>query len=163
MESAAIPLCAVYTPQHRVLGRKILFLALLGLAWFVVTVLGRWREHDWPYFRDVFPVHVMLAGLIGAYLVYLSYALYRSLSTDYRIERSEIGLTVRGEGQVRVLRWEDIRQVRFGDLYLKLDTVNGRIEIPFIRREDQREIYRFHHRAVGLRPDEGRFLARRCQ
>jgi hypothetical protein len=161
MSLTATAPCTVYTPRHGVLGRKILGLALLGLACFGLSVLARWREHDWSYFRDVFPVHLMLAALVGAYLVYLSYALYRGLGNGFAIHRTAAGLTVHGDGRVWELHWEDIRQVRFGDLYLKLDTVDGRIEIPFICREDQREIYRCHHRAVGFRPDPGRFLAGR--
>ncbi len=161
MGLASVAPDAVYTPQHRVLGHRILGLALLGLAGFALSVLARWREHDGAYFHDVFPVHLLLAGLIGVYLIYLSYALYRSLGADFTIRRTPAGLIVHGEGQTRELRWEDIRQVRFGDLYLKLDTTSGRLEIPFICRDDQREIYRCHHRAVGFRPDPGRFLARR--
>ena len=151
---------AVYTPHHRVLTGKILGLGLLALAWFGVCVLSHVHDRDWVYFRDVFPVHLMLAALIGAYLPYLSFALFRSLAAGYVIRRSERGLVIEGEGKVHDLRWEDIRQVRFGDLYLKLDTAAGRLEVPFIRRDDQREIYRQHHRAVGFRPDPGRFLRR---
>jgi hypothetical protein len=150
-----------YAPRHAVLGRKILGLALLGAAWFALCVATRAREHDWAYFRDVLPVHLLLAGMIALYLVYLSFALFRTLGADYRIRLTDAGLVVRGEGAIRELHWEDIRRVRFGDLYLKLETSQGRIEVPFIPREVQREIFRRHHRAVGLRPDPGRFLARR--
>ncbi len=161
MEQSPLPPIAEYAPCHQVLGRKIFGTAAAGLAWFLATVAGRARAQDWEYFRDVLPVHLMLAAIIGAYLVYLSYALYRTLGADYRVRRTGEGLAIRGEGRSWALRWEDIHRVRFGDLYLKLDTTQGRIEVPFIPRDAQREIFLCHHRAVGLRPDPGRFLANR--
>lgn len=161
MQRARSTVAVEYAPRHAVLGRKLLGVGAAAFAWFAGFVALRAHRQDWAYFRDVLPVHLLLAGMIGAYLVYLSYALYRTLGADYRIRRTDAGLAIRGEGRVRELRWEDIRQVRFGDLYLKLDTTQGRIEVPFIAREAQREIYRCHHRAVGLKPDPGRFFAER--
>jgi len=151
----------VYVPHRSVLSRILFGLGFLALGGFGLHVLLRAHDRDWTYFHDVFPVHLLLAGLIAAYLPYLSFMLFHSLAAGYVIRRTAGGLVVEGEGKVHDLRWEDIRQVRFGDLYLKLETTRGRIEVPFIRSEDQREIYRCHHRAVGFRPDAGRFLATR--
>ena len=155
--------CAVYTPKPRVLARRLLGVGLLLLGWFVGSVLVRVHQADWPYFRDVFPVHLLLAGMVALYLVFLSQALFRSLAADYVIRRTPAGLRIEGEGNVWDLHWEHIRQVRFGDLYLKLETVQGHIEVPFIGREEQCEIFRCHLRAVGLRPDPGRFFAPRTR
>jgi len=161
MDTAPSPVAVEYAPRHAVLGRKVLGVASAALVWFGAFIAVRAHEQDWAYFHDVLPVHLLLAGMIGTYLVYLSFALYRTLGGDYQIRRTEAGLAIRGDGRVRELRWEDIRQVRFGDLYLKLDTTQGRIEVPFIPREAQREIFHCHHRAVGMKPDPGRFFARR--
>ena len=148
-----------YRPRLEVVARPIHGLGLLALGGFALSVLMRLAERDWAYFHDVFPVHLMLAAFIGAYLPYLSYALFRSLSRGCSLRRHARGLVVGLEGRTHDLPWETIRQVRFGDLYLKLDTAAGRIEVPFIHRDDQREIYRWHQRAVGFHPEPGRFFA----
>lgn len=157
--SAAAAEGQVYRPRLEVVARPVYGLGLLALAGFALSVVMRLAERDWAYFHDVFPVHLMLAAFIGAYLPYLSYALFRSLAGGCSLRRTSRGLVVGLEGRVHDLPWEAIRQVRFGDLYLKLDTASGRLEVPFIHRDDQRDIYRRHQRAVGFRPDPGRFFA----
>ncbi|MBN2450570.1 MAG: hypothetical protein JXR77_09270 [Lentisphaeria bacterium] len=147
-----------YRPASSVLTLKAAVLGLVALLWFAVYVGLRFVRGDTVYFREVFPVHLLLAAAIGLYGVYLVCAMFRTLAHGYRVLRSRDGLEIHGEDRVWRLPWQDIRRVRFGDLYLKLDTAAGLVEVPFIRREDQREIYRCHHRAVGLQPDEGRFL-----
>ena len=158
METSTPETPILYLPQRRVLGRKILELSLLAFACFVVSVLVKIHRGDAVYLREVLPVHLLAAALIGTYLVYLNYALFRGLSMGYRLTRHAEGLEIEGEGEVFFLTWSDIRQIRFGDLYLKIDGYERRFEIPFIPRDQQREIYRCHHRAVGLCPDKGRFL-----
>lgn len=146
-------------PKISVLGHKVLTLGTLALAGFAFYVLLRWREGDSRYFVETFPVHLLLAGLIGIYLIYLTYALYHTLSTTRKIICDASGLEIHFRECVVRYAWAKIEHVRLGDLYLKLDTVGGRVELPFLSREDQRIIYRFYNERVRFMPDKGRFLA----
>lgn len=158
MDQADIQTATVYVPRRELLSRRIFTLGAIGFAWFAIYAGCRWYKGDPAYFASVFPVHVLLAGMIGAYLVYLDFMLFHTLARGYRIERRPSGLVVEAEGRIHRLDWEDIRGIRFGDVYLTIASTQGTVQVPFIPREAQREIYRCHQRARGLVPDPGRFL-----
>ena len=160
MEAPPATVTATYRPDRRVLSRKILALGIVGFAVFTGSVLMKLHHRDAMYLHDILPVHLLIACFTGLYLVYLNYTLFRSLAADYHVIRDAHGLEIHGEGKVTRLVWDDIRQIRFGDLYLKIDAYEGRFEIPFMPRNVQREIYRCHQKAAGMRPDRGHFLER---
>lgn len=146
-------------PKRSDLSQKVLTLGMIALAGFIVYAVFRWRAGELMYFVETFPVHLMLAGFIGAYLIYLTQALYHTLSDIREIICGPCGIEIHRKKSVSRFTWNEVEHVRLGDLYLKLDTSSGRVEIPFISRTDQRTVYRFHNQRVRFMPDHGRFLA----
>ena len=149
----------VIRPQPRILVRKVMGIALLVVLFAVLpTVLSQLTRVD-PSPRNYLPGFALLCGMMGLHLVFLTGALFVTLSRGAEIRICGDHLDIRLDGETRHLVWSDIRQVRFGDIHFRIITEKEELEIPFLSPDDQKLLYRLHYRHTGLTPDEGRFLA----
>lgn len=144
-----------YVPEQRVLTRLTL-LAILVVIMISAVLLATQTtpEHALHHVQQRGPTHLLFVSLIIAYLLYLNKALFHTLGRGHRIEESDDGLRITLPDDVIILRWDEIERVEFGEVYLTIRARGRKIEIPFIPKAKQRELYRKHFGETGLTPNQ---------
>lgn len=144
-----------YVPEQRVLTRLTL-LAILMVIMISAVLLGTQTtsDHALHHIQQRGPAHFLFISLIIAYLLWLNKAMFHTLGRGHRIEETGNGLRITTPDDVTSLSWEEIERIEFGEVYLTIRAQRRSIEIPFIPKVKQRELYRKHFRVTGLTPNQ---------
>ena len=144
----------VFRPNRTVLVRKTRGLIGIVIGAYVFYDTVKWIRGGWPAVEELLPIQAFFLVLLVGYLLFLRRALFVALAHGCEVRADEDDVEIKTLDQSCSTSWEAIRRIELGDLQVRFHLSSRRpLEVPFLTRADQREIFHMHFQKTGLRPN----------